>query len=39
MMMQKNRLVSQIEQMQNNLFEFPLEIGFSDGNKTIIQSC
>jgi len=27
-----------IEQVQDNLFEFPLEIGFSDGNKTIIRS-
>ena len=34
----KRSIVLQIEQMQNNLFEFPLEIGFSDGNKTIIQS-
>ncbi|HEY6977373.1 MAG TPA: M1 family metallopeptidase [Chitinophagaceae bacterium] len=33
----KKNVTLRIEQMQNDLFEFPLEISFSDGNKTVIQ--
>ena len=34
----KKSVAIKIEQMQNDLFEFPLEIGFTDGNKTIVKS-
>ncbi len=34
----KKIVTIKIEQTQNKLFEFPLEIGFSNGNKTIVQS-
>jgi predicted KAP-like P-loop ATPase len=36
---QTKKLVSlKIEQTQKNLFEFPLEIAFKDGNKTIVKT-
>jgi aminopeptidase N len=34
----KKSVTIRIKQMQGNLFEFPLEIAFSDGNKTIVKS-
>jgi len=34
----KRSVTIKIEQMQNALFEFPLEIGFFNGNKTIVKS-
>ena len=27
-----------VEQLQNNLFEFPLEIGFNDGDQSIFST-
>ncbi len=34
----KNSVSLKIEQTQTNLFEFPLQIAFTDGNKTVIKT-